>query len=483
MTVRTRFAPSPTGRLHLGNVRIAAFNWLFARHHGGAFVVRVEDTDATRNVEGGEEGILADLRWLGLEWDEGPDVGGPHAPYRQSERDPVYARAADRLLAAGLAYPCYCTEEELRARALEGKEGREVMRYDGRCRTLDARERRTLEGEGRRSVLRFAVPEASGDVEIEDEVFGSISFPVKDVDDFVIRRADGRATYNFAVVADDLEMKITHVVRGVGHLSNTPKQALLFDALGAPRPAFAHLPTVLGEDGSKLSKRTGSMAVAELREAGYPPEGVLNYLSLLGWSHPDEEEILTRGELVEAMGLERIGRSDTQMDLEKLRWICGQHLAREELDELTAHVRPYLDAAAVAGALFDPPATLAALRSRLSTYGDIADHLGLLFPPEGPELEAVRAELRGDLDVTTTLEAVRSRLSAVPPGEWDAEAAGRAVREAGAEAGARGRALFHPVRKALFGREQGPDLGTSLAALGQEEALRRLRRTLEGSGG
>lgn len=483
MTVRTRFAPSPTGRLHLGNVRTAAFNWLFARHHGGAFVVRVEDTDVARNVEGGEEGILDDLRWLGLEWDEGPDVGGPYGPYRQSERDAVYARTADRLLEAGRAYRCYCTGEELRARALEGKEGREVMRYDGRCRTLDAGERRALEDQGRSAVLRFAVPEGIEEVEIEDEVFGPISFPINDIDDFVIRRADGRATYNFAVVADDLEMEITHVIRGVGHLSNTPKQALLFDALGAPRPVFAHLPTVLGADGSKLSKRTGAMAVAELREAGYPPDGVLNYLSLLGWSHPDEEEILTRGDLVEAVDLDRIGRSDTQVDPEKLRWICGQHLAREELEELTAHVLPHLEAAGRAGSLVDPPAVVAALRSRLSTYGDIGDHLPLLFPQEGPELEAVRMELRSDADATTTLEAVEARLAAVPSGGWEAETAGRAVREAGGDAGARGRDLFHPVRKALFGTEQGPDLGMSLAALGREETLRRLRRTLEGGAG
>jgi glutamyl-tRNA synthetase len=478
MTVRTRFAPSPTGRLHLGNVRTAAFNWLFTRRHGGAFVVRVEDTDVERNVEGGEKDILTDLRWLGLDWDEGPDVGGPHGPYRQSERGPVYDRIATRLLEAGRAYRCYCTEAELQARALEGKEGREVVRYDGRCRGLTDDERAALEAEGRTHVLRFAVPDGLANTEIKDEVFGPISFPADDIDDFVIQRADGRATYNFAVVADDLEMEITHVIRGVGHLSNTPKQALLYDALDAPRPVFAHLPTVLGDDGRKLSKRTGATPVADLRAQGYPPDGVLNYLSLLGWSHPAEEEVLSRDELVAAMGLERIGKSDTQLDPEKLRWICQQHLAGEGLEELTAHVMPYLDAGRFPGALADPEATVDALRTRLSTYGDINEHLPLLFPPSSPEIEEIRAELGADEEATTVLSALADRLEALSATDWNPETLGRTVREAGADVGARGRALFHPVRKALVGAEHGPDLGKVLAALGREETLDRIRRTI-----
>jgi glutamyl-tRNA synthetase len=480
MTVRTRFAPSPTGRLHLGNVRTAAFNWLFARHHGGAFVLRIEDTDVDRNVAGGEEGILQDLRWLGLAWDEGPDVDGPHGPYRQSERREAHQELAARLVAAGRAYPCWCTEEELRARAVVGKDGREVLRYDGRCRTLDPEERGRLEAEGRSAVLRFAVPEGMAEVEIQDEVFGPISFPGSDIDDFVIRRTDGRATYNFAVVADDVAMEITHVVRGVGHLSNTPKQALLFDALDAPRPVFAHLPTVLGTDGRKLSKRTGATAVAELREAGYPPDGVLNYLSLLGWSHPGEEEVLEREELVATIGLDRIGRSDTQLDPEKLRWICGQHLSREELEELTAHVLPHVDPARFPGALRHPRATVDALRSRLSTYGEIDDHLPLLFPPADGALEEARDRVAADPDARRVVEGVRDRLSGLPEEAWrDPGALSGAVRDAGSEAGARGKALFQPLRLALSGAPHGPDLGKTLAAVGREESLDRLARTVQ----
>lgn len=478
MTVRTRFAPSPTGRLHLGNVRAAAFNWLFARHHGGAFVVRIEDTDVARNVAGGEEALLEDLAWLGLEWDEGPDRGGPHAPYRQSERHERHAAAAVRLLESGGAYPCFCSEEELSARADVGKEGREVLRYDGRCRMLDASERADRLSAGHAHVLRFAVPTDAGDISIHDEVYGDITFPENDIDDFVIRRADGRVTYNFAVVVDDIDMAITHVIRGAGHVSNTPKQALLFDALGAPRPVFAHLPTILGPDGRKLSKRAGAAAVAGLRAEGYPPDAVLNYLSLLGWSHPDEREILSRGELVEAISLERVGRSDAQMDPEKLRWVSARHLEQEDLDTLTRHVRPFLDDVALPEGT-DLRALVDVLRSRMATYADVREHLELLYPSDAAAWAATRAELAGDPEAVAVLRAAAARLAVVDP--WEAEVLDRAVREVGKEVGARGPALFHPVRRALTDAERGPELGKVLAALGRTEAERRLTASMEGS--
>lgn len=475
MTIRTRFAPSPTGRLHLGNVRAAAFNWLLARRHGGAFVLRIEDTDQERNVEGGEEAILDDLRWLGLEWDEGPDVGGPHGPYRQSERSGVHDAAVERLLEQGRAYPCFCGEEEVDVAV--GKDGREVRHYFGRCRGLTPAER--LErGRGRGApVIRFAVPQDVEAVEILDEVFGPISVPTEDMDDFVIRRSDGRATYNFAVVADDVDMRITHVVRGVGHLSNTPKQALLFDALGAPRPRFAHLPTVLGADGRKLSKREGAAAVAGLREAGYPPDAVMNYLSLLGWSHPEGREVLTRRELVEAVSLERVGRADTQMDPEKLRWISAQHLAGEALDALARHTTPFRDDERFPQAAARWPQVVEVLRTRLHTYGEVNEHLSLLFG--GAEAsEETRSAMAAYPHAAGLLGALARALEGHEP--WDEASLGPAVREAGAAAGARGSALFHPVRLALMGAEKGPELGKLLAALGPEEALRRLRRWEDG---
>jgi nondiscriminating glutamyl-tRNA synthetase len=459
----------------MGNVRAAAFNWLFARHHDGVFVLRIEDTDVERNVEGGEGTILEDLGWLGLGWDEGPDVGGAHGPYRQSGRDAVYEATIQTLLAGSAAYCCFCSEEELEEEAEHVGEGRSVLRYSGRCRGLSSTEREERMAAGEPHVIRFAVPESLGSVEIEDEIFGSISVPISDVDDFVLRRSDGRVTYNFAVVADDVDMRISHVIRGVGHLSNTPKQALLFDALGATRPVFAHLPTVLGSDGRKLSKREGATAVAELRAEGYPPDAVLNYLSLLGWSHPEEKEVLTRDELVASIGLDRVGRSDAQMDVEKLRWMSSQHLATEPLDVLADHVRPYLDESRFPGAADRFPAVVDVLRTRLSVYSEINDHLPLLYPTE-PSAASARRALGGDPQVRSVLEAVRKRLERSD--SWDAEVLGAAVRDGGKDAAAKGAALFHPVRIALIGTETGPDLGKILAAVGREEALGRFDEAL-----
>ncbi len=475
MTVRTRFAPSPTGRLHLGNVRAAAFNWLLARQSGGAFLLRIEDTDVARNVAGGEAMIIEDLRWLGLDWEEGPDIGGPHGPYRQSERDVSYARAVERLAASGAAYACFCSEEDLEDASEEFGEGRTALRYSGRCRALAPSERARRVAAGEPHVIRFAVPEGASVVEIEDEIFGDIAFPTNDIGDFVLRRSDGRVTYNFAVVVDDIEMEITHVVRGVGHLSNTPKQALLFDAFGLPRPVFGHLPTVLGPDGKKLSKRLGATAVAELRSQGYPPDAVLNYLSLLGWSHPEEKEVLTRAELIGAIGLKRVGKSDTQLDPEKLRWVAAQHLAFESLADLTAHVRPFIDLARFPGAVENLEAVVDTLRTRLSTYGDINAHLELLFPSSS-EVPEKRRALGADPDIRRVLEAVRTRLEGADL--WEAVPLDLAVRAAGTDVGVKGAGLFHPVRVLLIGTEKGPDLGKVLAAIGRQEAIRRLDQAL-----
>ena len=481
MTVRTRFAPSPTGQLHLGNVRAAAFNWLFARRHGGTFVLRIEDTDVARDVAGGEDAILEDLRWLGLDWDEGPGVEGPHGPYRQSAREDIYRATLDRLTAAGRAYACFCSQNELEADPAPAIAG--VRRYSGRCRALGAGERAERIEAGEPHVVRLAVPDGLAEVVFEDEVFGSIAVPGSDLDDFVLRRTDGRVTYNFAVVVDDLDMRISHVIRGVGHLSNTQKQALLFDALDQERPAFAHLPTVLGPGGGKLSKRTGATPVAELRALGYPPDAVLNYLSLLGWSHPEAREVLGRSELVEAISLERVGKSDTRLDPEKFVWIAAQHVAGEDLDSLVAHVEPFLDRARFPVAADDLAPSLEAIRTRLSLYGDVNEGLELLFPVEGPELTAARRSAGGDPAAHRLIEAVLARLASVEL--WAAEELESAVRETGQEVGVRGATLFHPLRKALIGSHKGPELGKILAAVGRTEGARRLREALAGedSGG
>lgn len=465
MSVRTRFAPSPTGALHLGNVRVGVFNWLFARKHGGAFVVRMEDTDTDRNLPGSEASILEDLRWLGLDWDEGPDIGGPYGPYRQSERGRFYREAADALLARGLAYLSYDDPEEA------ADEGRETgdgagSRRPFRARSAEEEERRRAAGI--LPVVRFRVPLEP--IEVEDETRGIIHIHGKEIGDFVILRSDGRPTYNFAVVVDDVGMGITHVIRGAGHLSNTPRQALIFDALGAPRPRFVHLPTVLGPDRRKLSKRSGAEAVAELRARGVPPSAVVNYLSLLGWSAPDGREVLPVAELVEQISLERLGSADTVYDPVKLRWVASQHLAALSDRELARAVEPWLDRGRfpLEGEALE--AGVAAVRSHLTALGEIGRELEPLFPE--PALLAAEAKvLAREPASLSTLRAVRVELAEA---EWLETSLGEAIREAGRKAGVRGSALFHPIRRALTGRSSGPELGKVLVALGRDEVLRRI---------
>lgn len=474
--VRTRFAPSPTGSMHLGNVRIAIFNWLFARRHGGDFIVRMEDTDIERNLPGAEEGILEDLRWLGLDWDEGPGMEDPRGPYRQSERETLYSAAARQLVAKQKAYPCFCDDADA------GGEADGAVRFSCGCRMLGAEERAAREAEakveGSPPVLRFAVPD--GPIEVVDEVRGVVEFPAEDFGDFVIVRGDGRPTYNFAVVVDDIAMEVSHVLRGVGHLSNTPKQAILFDAFGHARPSFAHLPTVLGPDRKKLSKREGSAAVSELRAEGFHPAGIVNYLSLLGWSAGGDEEILPVDELVRRISLDRIGSSDTMYDPEKLRWASAQHIARMELGDVVEAVLPWLDRERYPFGDEQLSTAIAAIRTHLSTFSEINAHLAPFYPASSDALEAAREEVRADSEARRVLQAVRDRLAIIE--QWQEETLVAAVREAGKQEGARGPALFHPVRKGLSGESSGPELGKVLFALGRAEVLLRLDATLGPTG-
>ncbi len=470
--VRTRFAPSPTGSLHVGNARTAVLNWLIARHHGGAFILRIEDTDAGRNVAGAEARLMADLRWLGLEWDEGPepdgDERGSRGPYRQSQRASVYARYAQRLLDAGAAYRCFCDPATLEAgRERAHAEGRPPG-YPGTCRTLDPAAATERAAGGAEHVLRLATPE-SGDVVVDDLIRGKVSFDATTMGDFVLVRSDGGATYNFAVVVDDAEMAITHVIRGSGHLSNTPHQVLLYRALGLEPPAFAHTPTVLGADRSKLSKRSGARPLEALADEGLHPDAVINYLSLLGWSSPSGEEVLSRERLVDEVTLERMSASDVVFDPEKLSWLSAQHIAQMGEAELTEAVRPYVERSPHSELLDDRFATvLGAVRSHLSAFSEITDHLA---PFVGPA-----SEPRVTADAVPVLRAVCERLSALD--EWSDAAATAALKEAGATVGVRGRELYVPVRQALTGAEHGPPLGTILAVQGRERALGHLDRAL-----
>ncbi|HKQ56623.1 MAG TPA: glutamate--tRNA ligase, partial [Candidatus Eisenbacteria bacterium] len=326
MSVRVRFAPSPTGSLHVGGARTAYFNWLFARQHRGALVLRIEDTDLERSSQDSESGVLDDLRWLGIDWDEGPDGGGEAGPYRQSERLEHYRRQAELLVSQGAAYPCFCTDAELEERRKAALAAGRPPHYDRRCRQLSAAEREAERHAGRPESIRFAVRE--GEEVLHDLVRGEVRFPAGMVGDFVVLRSNGLPTYNFACVVDDLGMRISHVIRAEEHLSNTPRQLMLYHALGAEPPRFAHVPLILNRDRTKMSKRSGEAAVAvsDWRRAGFVPEALLSYLALLGFHPGDDREILSREELLQSFSLERVGRSGSVFDAEKLQWVNAQLL-------------------------------------------------------------------------------------------------------------------------------------------------------------
>jgi nondiscriminating glutamyl-tRNA synthetase len=454
--IRTRFAPSPTGSLHVGNARIAVLNWLFTRKHGGRFVLRIEDTDTERNVTGAEAGMRHDLLWLGVDWDEGPDRHGDHGPYRQSERGAVYSRCADRLLEKDAAYRCFCVPDSTQ----EAVSGAAHAERRERCPCASADPAvAVVRAAHEPFVIRFRVP--PGIIAFDDVVRGRIEVPAADIVDFVLLRSDGRATYNFAVVVDDIAMAITHVIRGVGHLSNTPRQVLLFEAFEATMPAFVHVPMVLGPDRQKLSKRHGAQGMAEYRAAGYHPDGLLNYLSLLSWSSPSGDDVLTREQLIAEISLERIGAADVMFDPVKLRWLSGKHIERMPLDDLVTAVRPFLTEEHSDLDHERLTVAVAAVRTHLATFTDINDQLDLFSAVAAPVLEP-----------SPVVTATHARLAALD--SWSEPALKEAIQQAGRDTGARGRDLYEPLRNALTGRTHGPPLAAVLFVQGRELALSRL---------
>ncbi len=476
--VRVRFAPSPTGQLHIGNARTALFNWLFARHEGGDFILRIEDTDTERSSEESESAILEDLKWLGLTWDEGPGTGGPLGPYRQSERGDIYRAEAERLLAEGRAYPCYCSDAELEKRREEARARGVEPHYDGRCLNLTDEERGAYEREGRRPAYRVRGPRH--DVEIEDLVRGRVSFDRGMLGDFIILRSDGRPTYNFAVVVDDVRMRITHVIRAEDHLSNTLRQMLLYEALGCEPPAFAHVSMVVAADGSKLSKRHGAASVADLRRQGYLPAAVVNYLALLGWSHPEAKEILSRDELAGAFGLERVSSHPAAFDERKLMWVNGHHMREDALAVLVERARPFVEAAGldVDDARF--PAMIDLVRESAERLIDIPDELRPLYDGEH-DVEPEAASWLSRPETPELLEAVARSLGMPGGGAGDESTVPldersfkTALKAAGRELDVKGKDLFMPVRAALTGRTHGPALGRVAELLGEERVLARL---------
>ncbi|HKX46892.1 MAG TPA: glutamate--tRNA ligase, partial [Planctomycetota bacterium] len=381
--IRVRFAPSPTGKLHIGGARTALFNWAYARGRGGKFLLRIEDTDRERSTPEFERAILEGLRWLGMQWDEGPDVGGPHAPYRQSEREDLHRGVAAELLAAGWAYRCFCSPERLERLREEQSARHAKPAYDGLCRDLDGAEVARRVEQGERPVLRFRVPD--GETRFTDLIRGEVVFQNREVDDWVMVRSDGAPTYNFVVVCDDSAMEITHVIRGEEHLTNTPKQLLLYGALGVPAPVFAHLPLMLGTDGKKLSKRTGDTALQDYRDKGFPPEAVMNFLCLQGWALDDKTEVFTLDELVRRFDVVDVSKGGSIFDLDKFRWLAGEYIRRDSLERVADRCVPFVVAAGLA-----TEAELAARRAwflavvrteqeRITTYGELPERIAYLF--------------------------------------------------------------------------------------------------------
>lgn len=472
--VRVRFAPSPTGYLHVGGARTALFNWLFARRHGGAFILRFEDTDVERSREELVAPMLETLRWLGLEWDEGPEVGGPVGPYFQSQRLDLYREAAARLEEAGRAYRCYCTPEELAAKREEAQRQGRSFRYPGTCRNLTPEERTAKEGEGLPYALRLVTPD-SGEVVVKDLIHGDVTFPQDSFDDFIIMRRDGIPTYNFAVVVDDHLMGITHVIRADEHLSNTPRQILAYEALGHEPPAFAHVPMVLAPDRSKLSKRHGAVAVEEFRQAGYRPEAIINYLALLGWSPGDDREIMPVDEMVSLFSLERVSRTAAVYDVAKLAWMNGQYLRLLPLEEIVAAALPWFKEKGL-DVEEDPrlPRIVDAVRQRVRTLAELADN-SVYFFRDVEEYDPEGVRKRFDPPGTDELLLLAAeKLRDLTP--FNEETIEKVYRDLCQEQGIGTGRLFHPTRLALTGRTVGPSLFEIMALLGREACVDRLER-------
>lgn len=471
MTVRTRFAPSPTGELHLGNARTAILNWLYARHTRGELVLRIEDTDVRRTVPAAEEEILRSLRWLGLHWDEGPDCGGPYGPYRQSERGAIYRDFAARLLERGAAFHCYCRPEVLEQKRRAALRRGESPRYDGTCRELaPAQESRLLES-GLTPSVRFRVPPDT--VRVRDLLKGEVTFDARELGDFVILKSGGLPTYNFAVVVDDTLMRITHVIRGIGHLANTPRQMLIYRALGAEPPVFVHIPHVLGPDGEPLSKRRGAKTLAEYEREGYRPDAIVNYLSLLSWSSPSGEELLDRERLIREIDLRRLGARDAVLDPAKLRWLSGKHIQRMPAQELASRLADFAGPEAREITEEDWAKVAEALRDRLTTFAEAREFLLQFRPPEPLVYDGDARSALAAAEARTVLEAAADALEMAP---WTKTGVLDALKAAGETSGTQGRALYRPIRLALTAHEHGPELVDIIWIQGRDRVVRILRR-------
>ncbi|MDR3349384.1 MAG: glutamate--tRNA ligase [Acidaminococcales bacterium] len=474
--VRVRFAPSPTGPLHIGGARSALFNWLLAKKAGGKFILRIEDTDLERSSSESEESIKDALRWLGLAWDEGVDAGGEYAPYRQTERTAIYKEYTRKLMERGQAYHCFCSGEELEQERQAALARGQAPKYSGKCRQLDAARREQYEKEGRKPAVRFLVPPDQAIV-VDDLVRGEVVFDSNGIGDFIIVKSDGLPTYNYAVAIDDALMAITHVIRGEEHLPNTPRQMLVYRGLGFAPPKFGHISLILGKDRSKMSKRHGATSVEMYRRQGYLREGLLNFLALLGWAPADEREIFTAAELVEDFSLSHCAKSPAIFDLEKLNWINAQHIRKLSDEEFYALALPQLLDSGLLPAEGSREKSwllkvVATAREHVSCAAQIPEHIKLYFEDEFDfENEEAKAALK-EASAGKVLADFKSLVGAAK--DLSLPSVKALLKELAKKSGLPGKKVYMPVRVALTGKMHGPELTQIIPLLGAPALIKRV---------
>ncbi len=478
-SVRVRFAPSPTGSLHVGSIRSALFAWLFARHEGGTFIVRIEDTDRARMVEGAVAGILDGLRWIGLDWDEGPEVGGDYGPYIQSERLELYQAAAERLVAQGDAYYCYCSSERLDQMRADQAKRKQAPGYDRTCRDLSPEEAAKRRQEGANPVVRLKMP-LSGRTGFHDLVWGDVVFENSTLDDLVILKSDGYPTYHLANIVDDHAMEISHVIRGEEWISSTPRHVVLYDRMGYVPPKFAHLPMILGPDRAKLGKRHGAVAITEFRDEGYLAETMVNFLALLGWSLDDKTELMTRGELIESFSLDRVSKTGAIFNREKLSWMNGVYLRGLGPDDFRERALPFLKDALPSNVPL--PADRVArvmplVQERVKLLSEVPAMTRFFF------VEDIDYETEGligkGMDVPMTRRALtEARRHLAEIRDFDVLPLEEMLRPLAAELEMKAGQLFSPLRQAVTGEKATPPLFDTMAILGRETCLARIDQAL-----
>ena len=480
--IRVRFAPSPTGYLHIGGARTALFNYFFARKYNGKFILRIEDTDRERLKEDSVSQIISSLKWLGIDWDEGPEVGGEYGPYFQSERLTLYRKEVQRLIDEGKAYYCFCTEEDIAKEREEQKALKVPFRYSGKCLSLSKEEVEKNLKEGKPYVVRIKIPK-EGKTVVEDIIRGTVVFDNSQLDDYIILKSNNMPTYNFACVVDDHYMKISHIIRAEEHLSNTPKQVLIYKALGYEIPKFAHIPMILAPDRSKLSKRHGATSVGEFKEQGYLKEALVNYLTLLGWSPGGDREIFSVEETIKEFSLDKVSKTAAVYDINKLAWINGNYLRTLDLDYVTKEAIPFLIEKELIS--YDEvekkydyiKRVVDAVREKVKLLSEIADASGYFFKDvEEYDPKGVKKRFMKD----NVIELLTKGMEALEnTSDFSVESVEKAYRDLIEELGIKGGDIIHPTRLALSGRTVGPGLFDIISILGKEECIKRMKKAIE----